>query len=82
MALELDTYWAAQGGEHVPALLERLGARVVLDVEDVPADADGVLSPDRLDQVPVGEGALPWAEILAFGGVGRTRRGGVRRVHG
>jgi sugar phosphate isomerase/epimerase len=62
----VDTYWAAQGGEDVPALLSRLGARVrFLHVKDAPIGDDGVLSPDRFDQVPVGEGALPWAEILA-----------------
>ena len=66
VCLEVDTYWAAQGGEDVPALLSRLGARVrFLHVKDAPIGEDGVLSPDRFDQVPVGEGALPWAEILA-----------------
>jgi sugar phosphate isomerase/epimerase len=64
--LEVDTYWAAQGGEDVAALLSRLGERVrFLHVKDAPIGADGVLSPDRFDQVPVGEGALPWADILA-----------------
>lgn len=66
VSLEVDTYWAAQGGEDVPALLERLGSRVrFLHVKDAPRDDAGVLSPDRFDQVPVGEGALPWADILA-----------------
>lgn len=66
VALEVDTYWAAQGGEDVPALLSRLGARVrFLHVKDAPLDGNGILSPDRFDQVPVGEGALPWADILA-----------------
>ena len=36
-----------------------------LHVKDAPIGDDGVLSPDRFDQVPVGEGALPWADILA-----------------
>lgn len=64
--LEIDTYWAAQGGEEVAALLIRLGDRVrFLHVKDAPLLSDGTLSADKLDQLPVGEGALPWAEILA-----------------
>ena len=60
VVLEVDTYWAFAGGADVPALLERLGARVVaLHVKD----GDGTLDTSR--QVAVGSGALPIAEILA-----------------
>ncbi|HWI31865.1 MAG TPA: sugar phosphate isomerase/epimerase [Microbacterium sp.] len=66
VALEVDAYWAAQGGEDVPALLERLGPRVrFLHVKDAPLAPDGTISPDTFDQLPVGEGALPWTDILA-----------------
>ena len=66
VALEVDAYWAAEGGADVPALLALLGDRVrFLHVKDAPITSDGTLSADRLDQVPVGEGALPWAAILS-----------------
>ena len=58
--LELDTYWAYAGGADVPALLRRLGDRVVaLHVKD----GDGSL--DTKGQVAVGSGVLPVREILA-----------------
>ncbi|MDT0345877.1 sugar phosphate isomerase/epimerase family protein [Streptomyces litchfieldiae] len=57
--LELDTYWAAVGGADVPALLERLGSRVVaLHVKDGPVKRDE-------PHVAVGQGAMPVPEILA-----------------
>jgi len=60
VCLEVDTYWAYAGGADVPALLHRLGERVVaLHVKD----GDGGLDPSR--QVAVGSGSLPVREIVA-----------------
>ncbi|HUQ78285.1 MAG TPA: TIM barrel protein [Patescibacteria group bacterium] len=60
VALEIDTYWAFAGGADVPALLRRLGDRVVaLHLKD----GDGTL--DTARQVAVGSGALPIREIIA-----------------
>ena len=59
VVLEVDTYWAHAGGADVPALLGRLGTRVVaLHVKD----GDGSLDPAR--QVAVGAGSLPIREIV------------------
>jgi sugar phosphate isomerase/epimerase len=57
--LEVDTYWAAVGGQDVPALLGRLGDRVrYLHVKDGPVT--------KLDPMTsVGSGLMPVAEILA-----------------
>jgi len=58
--LEVDTYWALVGGADVPALLGRLGERVIaLHLND----GDGSLETSR--QVPLGSGRLPVREILA-----------------
>jgi sugar phosphate isomerase/epimerase len=60
VVLEVDTYWAAVGGQDPVALLKRLGDRVTaVHVKDGPA------TPDPIDQVPVGQGGLPVREILA-----------------
>ncbi|MBI5159954.1 MAG: sugar phosphate isomerase/epimerase [Micrococcales bacterium] len=60
VVLELDTYWAAAGGQDVPALLGRLGDRVrFLHVKD------GPIEPDPATQTAVGEGRMPVWEILA-----------------
>ena len=58
--LEVDTYWAAVGGQDVPALLGRLGDRVrYLHVKDGPVV-------NREDfMTAVGSGRMPVAEILA-----------------
>jgi sugar phosphate isomerase/epimerase len=57
--LEVDTYWAAVGGQDVPALLRRLGERVrYLHVKDGPA----VSRHDYMTSV--GAGRMPVAEIL------------------
>jgi sugar phosphate isomerase/epimerase len=58
--LELDTYWAAVGGQDVVPLLGRLGDRVgYLHVKDGPVV-------DREDfMTAVGSGRMPVAEILA-----------------
>ena len=59
--LEVDTYWAAVGGQDVPALLRRLGDRVrYLHVKDGPI---GTREGDMM--VAVGSGAMPVADILA-----------------
>ncbi len=60
VVLELDTYWAAVGGQDPVALLQRLGHRVVaLHLKDGPATAE------VLDQVALGAGTLPVAGIVA-----------------
>ena len=58
--LEVDTYWAAVGGQDVPALLRRLGDRVrYLHVKDGPIGTrDDVMT-------AVGSGRMPVADILA-----------------
>ena len=59
--LEVDTYWAAVGGQDVPALLGRLGDRVrYLHVKDGPVTRDDPMT-------AVGAGRMPVAEILAAG---------------
>ena len=58
--LEVDTYWAAVGGQDVAALLGRLGDRVrYLHVKDGP-----VVNRDDF-MTAVGSGRMPVAEILA-----------------
>jgi sugar phosphate isomerase/epimerase len=57
--LEVDTYWAAVGGQDVPALLGRLGDRVrYLHVKDGPVTKEDPMT-------AVGTGRMPVAEILA-----------------
>lgn len=57
--LEVDTYWAAVGGQDVSALLGRLGDRVrYLHVKDGPMTRED-------PQTAVGAGRMPVAEILA-----------------
>jgi sugar phosphate isomerase/epimerase len=58
--LELDTYWAAVGGEDVVPLLGRLGDRVqFLHIKD------GPLTMDDKEQLAVGAGKMPIDDILA-----------------
>ncbi|MGW5329691.1 sugar phosphate isomerase/epimerase family protein [Streptomyces sp. NPDC004014] len=58
--LEIDTYWAAVGGQDVPALLRRLGDRVrYLHVKD------GPLTGREDDHVAVGSGRMPVPAILS-----------------
>src|SRR6266536_4085714 len=60
VVLEVDTYWAAAGGEDAPALLRRLGDRVrAIHVKD------GGLATDATGQVPAGQGRVPVTEVLA-----------------
>ncbi|NGO74126.1 sugar phosphate isomerase/epimerase [Streptomyces sp. YC504] len=57
--LEVDIYWAAVGGQDVPALLRRLGERVThLHVKDGPVTKDDPMT-------AVGAGRMPIADILA-----------------
>ena len=59
IVLELDTYWAAVGGQDPIKLLGRLGKRVTaLHLKDGPA------TKDNKDQVAVGSGTLPIADII------------------
>ena len=58
IVLELDTYWAAVGGQDVPALLGRLGDRVrFLHLKD------GSLDPPQ-PHVALGRGVMPVRAIL------------------
>jgi sugar phosphate isomerase/epimerase len=58
VVLELDTYWAAVGGQDVPALLGRLGDRVrFLHLKDGPLD------PPQ-PHVALGRGVMPVRAIL------------------
>lgn len=60
VVLEVDTYWAAVGGEEPVALLERLGDRVkFIHIKD------GPLTKVDKDQVAVGAGRMPIREIIA-----------------
>ncbi len=60
VVLEVDTYWAYAGGADVPALLDRLGDRVVaMHIKD------GDCSTEPKNQVAVGSGSLPVQQILA-----------------
>lgn len=53
VVLEVDTYWAAVGGEDVPSLLGRLGDRVkLLHIKD------GPLTKDDKEQTAVGAGRM------------------------
>jgi sugar phosphate isomerase/epimerase len=57
--LEVDTYWAAVGGQPVPELLGRLGPRVrYLHVKDGPVTKEDA-------NTAVGSGKMPVADILA-----------------
>lgn len=59
VVLEVDTYWAAVGGQDPVALLKRLGDRVVaIHVKDGP--------PSKIDteQVAIGRGGMPVREII------------------
>lgn len=59
VVLEVDTYWAAVGGEDPVALLRRLGDRVrLIHVKD------GPLTKDDKEQVAVGQGTMPVHDVL------------------
>jgi sugar phosphate isomerase/epimerase len=60
VVLEVDTYWVTAGGADAPALLKRLGSKVVaIHVKD------GGLAVDASGQVPAGQGSVPVADVLA-----------------
>ncbi len=60
VVLEVDTYWAAVGGVPVPELLGRLGDRVrLLHLKD------GPITKENSEQLPLGAGAMPVADIVA-----------------
>jgi sugar phosphate isomerase/epimerase len=60
VVLEVDAYWAFAGGADVPALVRRLGERVVaLHLKD----GDGSLDTTR--QVAAGSGVVPLADVVA-----------------
>jgi sugar phosphate isomerase/epimerase len=59
VVLEIDAYWAYAGGADVPALIRRLGDRVVaLHLKD----GDGSLDTSR--QVAAGEGVVPIRAVV------------------
>ncbi|MEW1808628.1 sugar phosphate isomerase/epimerase [Pseudarthrobacter sp. NPDC080039] len=60
--LEVDTYWAAVGGEDASALLRRLGERVkFMHIKD------GPLTKEDKDQVAVGAGKMPVWDVIKAG---------------
>ena len=72
VVLEVDLYWAATGGQDVPALLGRLGDRVkALHLKDGVIGANPFtpgaarLDTTSLDQRPAGQGDLPLLAYLA-----------------
>jgi len=63
LVLEVDTYWAAVGGQNPAELLARLGDRVkFIHIKD------GPLTTENLDQLPAGQGKVAiWDVIDAAG---------------
>jgi sugar phosphate isomerase/epimerase len=61
LVLEVDTYWAAVGGQDPVALLERLGERVIaIHIKD------GPVTQDKQAQLPAGQGKVDiWGVIGA-----------------
>ncbi len=60
VVLEVDTYWAAVGGQSVPELLGRLGDRPkLLHLKD------GPINKSNNEQLPLGSGAMPVDDIVA-----------------
>ena len=67
VVLEVDTYWAAVGGQNPVALLERLGDRVrFIHIKDGPATSNPA------DQVAVGSGSMPVWDIIGAAGALET----------
>ncbi|AZC13166.1 TIM barrel protein [Microbacterium sp. ABRD28] len=75
VALELDLYWAAAGGQDGPALVSRLGERLqAVHVKDGPVPASNPFAPDApafgsgaLEQRHAGTGEVPLAAALRAG---------------
>ncbi|MFL0564494.1 sugar phosphate isomerase/epimerase family protein [Microbacterium sp. 179-I 1D1 NHS] len=73
--IELDLFWALTGGQDVPALVERLGDRLVaVHVKDGVAPASNPWAPgadefgsDSLEQLRAGTGDVPLAASLKAG---------------
>ncbi|WP_426323639.1 sugar phosphate isomerase/epimerase family protein [Microbacterium sp. E-13] len=73
--LELDLYWAATGGQDVPALVSRLGDRLAaVHVKDGVVPPGNPFAPEApafssrsLDQRHAGHGDVPLVEALAAG---------------
>ena len=66
VVLEVDLYWATAAGVDAPALLERLGDRVVaVHVKDGPMRGDVSTANVPTDQTPAGQGDVPLAAALA-----------------
>ncbi|MEV7603909.1 sugar phosphate isomerase/epimerase [Paenarthrobacter sp. NPDC089322] len=60
LVLEVDTYWAAFGGQDPVELLERLGGRVkLIHIKDGPGTAD------TKAQLPAGKGTIPVLDVIA-----------------
>jgi sugar phosphate isomerase/epimerase len=60
VAFELDVYWARYAGEDPVATIKRLARRVpLLHAKDMAED-----EMSRVIDAPVGDGILPWPEIL------------------
>ena len=72
VAIELDLFWALAGGQDVPALVARLGDRLIAQhIKDGIAPASNPFAPDApefrsasLDQRHAGDGNVPLAESL------------------
>jgi sugar phosphate isomerase/epimerase len=75
VAIELDLFWAAAGGQNVPELVGRLGSRLTaVHVKDGVVPASNPFAPDApqfastsLDQRHAGTGEVPIAEALRVG---------------
>jgi sugar phosphate isomerase/epimerase len=68
VALEVDLYWAAAGGQNPADLLGRLGGRVqAVHVKDGPMRPGISAAELPTDQVPAGQGDVPLAAALAAG---------------
>ena len=60
LVLEVDTYWAAVGGQDPVELLQRLGDRVkFIHIKD------GPLNKDNKAQQPAGQGKVPVMDVIA-----------------
>lgn len=60
LVLEVDTYWAAVGGQNPVELLARLGDRVkLIHIKDGPATTDITA------QQPAGQGTIPVLDVIA-----------------
>jgi sugar phosphate isomerase/epimerase len=68
VVLELDLYWATAGGQDAPALLRRLGDRVIaVHIKDGPMRPGITAAQLPDDQVPAGRGDVPLVECLKAG---------------